>query len=130
MSRPVDPHCAAYQEAIDLLALVGIYGVMSYAVSQQRHEIAIRLAMGATPTLVTRHVVGRGLVLALAGVAAGGAGAFALTRLLESLLYHVSAADPRAFAAAAAVQVAVAVVAAWLPARRAARVEPMEALRS
>ena len=113
-----------------LLALVGIYGVMSYTVGQQRHEIAIRLAMGATPTVVTRHVVGRALVLAFAGAAAGAVGALALSRVLESLLYGVSAADPRAFAAAAALQVAVAAAAAWLPARRAAKVEPMEALRS
>jgi putative ABC transport system permease protein len=113
-----------------LLALVGIYGVMSYSVTQQRHEIAIRIAMGATPGAVTRRVVARGLVLAVAGVAAGGAAAFALARLLESLLYGVSAADPRAFAAAAVLQVAVAIAAAWLPARRAARLEPMDVLRS
>jgi putative ABC transport system permease protein len=113
-----------------LLALLGIYGVMSYTVTQQRNEIAIRLAIGASPGRVTRHVVRRALFLALAGVAAGGLAAFVLSRLLESLLFRVSAADPRAFAAAAALQVAVAVAAAWLPARRAARVQPMEILRS
>jgi putative ABC transport system permease protein len=112
-----------------LLALIGIYGVMSYTVSQERQEIAIRMAMGATSAAITRRVVARALVLAVAGVAAGAAGAFALTQLLASLLYGVSAADPRAFAAAAALQVVVAVAAAWLPARRAARVPPMEALR-
>jgi putative ABC transport system permease protein len=120
----------SFAAAALLLALVGIYGVMSYSVSQERRELAIRMAVGASALAITRQVIGHALLLALGGIAAGSAGAFALSRLLESLLHGVSAADPRAFLAAAALQVAVAVAAAWLPARRAARVAPMEALKA
>ncbi len=113
-----------------LLALVGIYGVMSYTVTQQRHEIAIRVAVGATPSLVTRRVVTHALALAAAGVAVGAIAAYALSQLLESLLYRVSTTDPTSFAVAAALQLLVAAAAAWLPARRAARIHPMEVLRA
>jgi putative ABC transport system permease protein len=113
-----------------LLAALGIYGVIAYLVAQRTGEIAIRLALGSTPGGVRRLVLRDGLRLALIGVVVGLAGAIALARLLRSELFEVSAADPVTLIGAAAVLVGIAAAATWLPARRATRVSPMEALRA
>jgi len=113
-----------------LLAALGIYGVIAYLVAQRTGEIAIRLALGSTPAGVRRLVLRDGLRLALVGVVLGLAGALALTRLLRSELFEVSATDPVTLAGAAAVLVLVAALATWLPAQRATRVSPMEVLRA
>jgi putative ABC transport system permease protein len=112
-----------------LLAVVGIYGVISYAITQRKREIGIRMALGAQPGAVLRNVMGHGVLLALSGIAAGLTGALALTRFLASLLFEVKPTDPTTFAAVAVVLLAVATLATYVPARRAMRVDPMGALR-
>ena len=112
-----------------LLAAVGVYGVMSYSVARRTNEIGVRVALGATTGSVTRLVVGQGTRLALAGIALGLAGALSLSRVLESALYGVSPTDVRTLATAAALLAGVAVLACYIPARRAARVDPVAALR-
>jgi predicted permease len=112
-----------------MLAAVGIYGVMSYVVSLRINEIGIRMALGAQPRDIWRLIVGSGARLALAGIAIGLAGALALTRLLSSLLFEVRATDPITFAAVALLLAAVALLACYVPARRAMRADPMFALR-
>jgi putative ABC transport system permease protein len=121
---------AAFAGVALVLAGVGLYSVLAYSVSLRTREIGVRVALGASPRSVARLVVGQGLVLTLIGVAVGLAGAFALTRLMASLVFGVSATDPFTFAAVALLLVAVAVAASYLPARRAARIDPMEALRA
>jgi ABC-type antimicrobial peptide transport system permease subunit len=111
------------------LGAVGIYGVISYTVSQRTREIGIRQALGAQSGDVMRLVVGKGLKLALAGVAIGIAGAIALTRVMESLLFNVSATDPLTFMAVSAILIIVALGACFVPARRATKVDPIRALR-
>jgi len=112
-----------------VLASVGIYGIMAYAVSERTHEIGIRMALGADRGNVLSMVVGQALVLALVGAGIGLAGALGLTRLLSSLLYGVAPTDPLTFGLAPLVLVAVSLLASYLPARRATRVDPMAALR-
>ena len=112
-----------------LLAVVGIYGVIAYSVAQRTQELGIRRALGAQESDILRMVVGQGLGLTLAGVALGVAGAFALTRVLESLLFHVSATDPATFTGAALLFVGAALLASYIPARRATRIDPITALR-
>jgi ABC-type antimicrobial peptide transport system permease subunit len=112
-----------------LLAVVGIYGVIAYSVAQRTQELAIRQALGAERRDVLRLVLGQALGLALPGVALGIGGAFALTRVMEGLLFHVSATNPTTYVGVAALFVSVALAASYLPARRATRVDPAAALR-
>jgi putative ABC transport system permease protein len=113
-----------------LLASIGLYGVMAYSVSQRRRELGIRLALGARQQDVRNMVVRQGVLLAIGGVTIGLAAAIALARLVTNLLYGVSASDPVTFAVIPVVLLAVAVVATYLPAWRASRVDPVEALRT
>ena len=112
-----------------LLACVGLFGVMAYLVSQRTHEIGVRLALGARPGDVFRLIIGRGMALATTGSALGLAGAWAIGRFLESMLYQIKPSDPIALASAPVLLLAVALLACYVPARRAMKVDPMVALR-
>jgi ABC-type antimicrobial peptide transport system permease subunit len=112
-----------------LLAMVAIYGVTSYNVRRQRREFGIRIALGAEPRAVQRVVVGRGLIVASVGIALGVLGSLFLTRTLQAMLNEVQPTDPSVFVANAAVVLLVSLLACYLPARSAGRVDPMVVLR-
>jgi predicted lysophospholipase L1 biosynthesis ABC-type transport system permease subunit len=112
-----------------LLAAIGLYGVISFLVAQRTQEIGVRMALGATPGAVARLVLGHAARWTFAGAALGVIGSWFSARLLEAMLFHVSVRDPWILAAAVAALWATAMLAAWVPSRRAARVDPMQALR-
>ena len=112
-----------------LLAAVGIYGVMAYSVTERTHEIGLRMALGAQRSGVLKLVLAQSMRVVLAGIVIGLASSLLLTRLIASLLFQVKAVDPAILAVVALLLLAVALTAAWLPARRASRVDPMVALR-
>jgi putative ABC transport system permease protein len=112
-----------------LLSAIGIYGLLHFFVAQRTNEIGVRMALGARQVNVLALVFRQGLTLATVGIAVGILGAFALTRLLSTLLYSVTPTDPVTFATAPAILLVVAALACWIPARRAARIDPMQALR-
>jgi|HubBroStandDraft_1064217.scaffolds.fasta_scaffold06954_6 putative ABC transport system permease protein len=118
-----------FSTAALLLAAVGLYGAIAYSVAERTQEMGIRIALGAASGEILRMIVGQGLALALAGLGIGTVAALALTGLMSGLLFQVSAADPVSFAASALLFVAIAALASYLPARRATRVDPIEALR-
>jgi putative ABC transport system permease protein len=120
---------AGFAAVAVVLAAVGVYGVMSYAVSRRTNEIGIRMALGAKPSDVRWMVVGQGMAVALGGAAAGLLGALGLTRLMSGLLYGVGSSDPATFLAVSLVLGLVALAASYIPARRATRIDPLRALR-
>jgi putative ABC transport system permease protein len=112
-----------------ILAAVGIYGVIAYSVTQRTHEIGIRMALGAGPHSMTTLIVGEGAVLALMGIAIGIVASLVLTRLIASFLFGVTATDPATFCGVSLLLTLVALAGCYIPARRAARVDPIVALR-
>jgi ABC-type antimicrobial peptide transport system permease subunit len=120
---------ALFAAAALILATVGIYGVISFAVAQRTREIGIRIALGADRGAVLRLVVNQGVALAAVGLALGALAAFGTTRVLRSLLFDVSPTDPVTFGAVIVLLAGAAVAASWIPARRAAELQPTQALR-
>ena len=119
----------AFAAAAVLLAMIGIYGMLSYLVSRRSHDMAIRIAIGARSADVVRFVVGEGMLLSIAGIGFGLAAALALTRLMKSLLFGVTPTDPWTFVGVTSLLCAVAFLASYIPAHRASRVDPTVALR-
>jgi len=113
-----------------ILGAVGLYGVLSYVVAERTREIGVRMALGATSRVVRRQVVSQGTRVVLVGVVIGVAAAIASTRFMTTLLYEVKAVDPIVFAAMSAMMIGIGVLASYVPARRASRVDPIESLRS
>lgn len=113
-----------------VLAVVGLYGVMSYSVSRRTHEIGIRMAMGAKPGTVERLVLRQGLALTLIAMALGWPAAWMLAKLAASFLYGIQPHDAVTFAVVPPLLIAIALIACWIPARRAASIDPMQALRT
>jgi ABC-type antimicrobial peptide transport system permease subunit len=113
-----------------LLAAIGLFGVMSSIVGEQTRELGIRIALGAMPSDLRRAVLGHALKVTIAGAAVGLAGAVATSRLFQSLLFEVSPIDPVAFVTASMLLIGVAALAAYVPARRATRIDPVQALRA
>jgi putative ABC transport system permease protein len=112
------------------LAAIGIYGIMSYSVSRRTHEIGVRVALGAQASDVLRLILGQGMTPVLIGVVLGISAALAVTRLMKSLLFGMSAADPLTYIGVAALLISVALLASYIPARRATKIDPMQALRN
>jgi putative ABC transport system permease protein len=112
------------------LALVGIYGVIAYTVAQRTQELGIRMALGAARGDILRLVISRGIMLTLTGIAIGVAGSLALTKVMSSLLYQTSTYDPLAYIASALLFITAALLASYLPARRATKIDPADALRT
>jgi putative ABC transport system permease protein len=121
---------ATFAAVAVVLAAVGIYGVISYAVSRRTHEIGVRIALGATPRGVVRLIIGQGMRVVAVGILAGVAGALALSRLMTSVVYGVRVTDPLTYGGVAALLAAVAFVASYVPARRATRIDPLSAMRT
>jgi putative ABC transport system permease protein len=113
-----------------VLAAVGIYGVISYAVSRRTHEIGVRVALGASPATVVRLVIAQGMRVVAVGVAIGVAGSLVASRLMTKLVYGVSVTDPLTYVGVAALLAAVALVASYIPAHRATRIDPLVAMRA
>ena len=129
VSHRIYMKCLILLAAVGLgLAVLGIFGVLTYSVTQRTREMGIRMALGAQASDVLRDVLMRGLTLTAAGVAVGLAGAFALTRIISSLLYEVSPTDPLTFLCVLLILSGVATLASYIPARRATKIDPMEAL--
>ncbi|MGH7555495.1 MAG: FtsX-like permease family protein, partial [Longimicrobiales bacterium] len=120
---------AGFSAVALLLAAAGVYGILALQVGHRRPEIGIRLALGARPAAVASAVVGRAIRLGLLGIAAGTAAGLALTKYMSSLLYEVKASDPQTFVLTGLILLGVALVASWIPARRATRVDPVEVVR-
>lgn len=112
-----------------ILASVGLYGVMAYLVTQRTHEIGLRMALGAQRASVFKLVIGQGLLLTAIGLVAGIGGAFGVTRLMSTMLYEISTTDPATFIVIPLILASVALLACYIPARRATKVDPMVALR-